>query len=93
MTDWLFIGLALAAGVGLGVLYFGGLWLTIRRLPETRHPALLTMGSYLARLALTMAGFYFVMDGQLSRLIAALAGFFLARQILVRRWRPGPAPN
>ena len=74
-------------GVGLGILYFGSLWLTVRRLPDTHRPALLLLGSAVGRMALTLLGFYLVMGGRWERLLACLAGFILARMVLVRRLR------
>ena len=40
---------ALMAGIALGVFFYGGLWLTVRRLLMTRHPVLLTLGSFCVR--------------------------------------------
>jgi F1F0 ATPase subunit 2 len=84
MTDVFGIALALVAGICLGLFYFGGLWLTVRNLSTTNHPALLTMGSFLGRMAITLAGFYLVMGGGLGYLLASLVGFVLARQASIR---------
>lgn len=81
---------ALVAGAGLGALYFGGLWLTVRRLADARRPALLFASSFAVRTALTVTGFYFVMDGRWERALAALLGFVIVRQLLVSRLRPAP---
>ncbi len=86
------IVLSVAAGVGLGLLYFGGLWLTVRRLAGSRRPALLFGSSFVVRLSLTVIGFYFVMDGSWERALACLGGFLIARQILTFWLRPDPAP-
>lgn len=93
MNDWSLIVLAWIAGAGLGVFFFGGLWLTVMRLPSSRHPAILTLASFFGRIIVTLAGFYFISGGELARLVAALVGFLLARQVLVNRWRPGPAKD
>lgn len=79
---------AFVFGLGLGTLYFGGLWLTVRRLPTARWPVFLTLGSLFARLATVMAGFYLVMAGQWERLVACVAGFTLTRFAVVARTRP-----
>jgi F1F0 ATPase subunit 2 len=92
-TDLLFLLLALAAGGGLGLLYFGGLWLTVERLATARHPSLLFLGSFFGRLVVTLGGFFLVMGGRWERLVACLAGFILVRSLLLARWRPGPAPG
>lgn len=88
MSNLLPLILALAAGIGLGVFYFGGLWLTVRRLPTAQRPALLSLLSFFARLGVVLFGFYFVMDGRWVRLLVCLLGFLGARVILVRRWGP-----
>lgn len=90
IRDGVALILALAAGLGIGVFYFGGLWLTVRRLPVTRQPALLMAASFLGRTVVGMLGVYLVMGGELSRLLACLVGIIVARVILVHRLRPEP---
>jgi F1F0 ATPase subunit 2 len=89
MNLFVVLPLAALAGAGLGLLYFGGLWLTVRRLADTRSPVLLFGASFLARTLLAVAGFYVVMDGSLARALACLLGFIVARQLLVSRLGPG----
>jgi F1F0 ATPase subunit 2 len=74
--------------MGLGLFYFGGLWLTVRRLPGSRTPELLILGSFVGRLAVTLAGFYLVMGGRWERLLACLAGFLITRTFLLYRLKP-----
>ncbi len=88
VTDALWLALALVVGLALGVVYFGGLWLTVKRLPTTRRPALLFFGSFLARTALVVAGIYLVMDGRWERVAVCLAGLLVARVVLTRRLGP-----
>jgi len=76
-----------AAGMALGLLYFGGLWWTLRHLPGMRRPVLLTVGSFLLRTALVVAGLCLVAGGRWERLLVGLLGFLLMRQILL--WRLG----
>jgi len=84
----LWLVLVFTVGMGLGLFYFGGLWLTIQRLPQSQHPGLLTLGSFLLRLLGCFAGFYAVMDGSWLHLLLALLGFLLVRHFLVRHWGP-----
>ena len=79
------LSLALIAGIGLGLFYFGDLWLTVQRLPATRAPALLMFGSFLARLGLTLFGFFIVMHGSWERLTICVLGLLLTRTLVVRR--------
>ncbi|MDL1964441.1 MAG: ATP synthase subunit I [Deltaproteobacteria bacterium] len=88
MAATLIFILAFAVGIGLGMFYFGGLWLTVRRLPAARHPVLLSFCSLFCRMVVVMVGFYFVMDGHWLRLIVCMLGFLGMRSILVRLWGP-----
>jgi len=93
MSPLLLPVLAWVAGLGLGLFYFGGLWLTIRRLPTCRRPAPMLIGSYVGRTALVLVGFYFVMGDRWERIAACVLGFMVARQILIARLRPDPTPD
>ena len=91
LLGWL---LAVLGGAALGLLYYAGLWFTLRRLPEQAHPALWVFGSFTLRLAVSMAGFYAILgsDRNLTRLGLALLAFIMARVLLTRRLRPIPPP-
>ena len=84
-----YLSLVFMAGIGIGLFYFGGLWVTVRRLPTTRHPGLWTLGSFMGRTGLSLLGFYVAMGGRWERLLVCLFGFLLGRHFLVRRWRTG----
>lgn len=81
--------LALLAGFGLGVLFFGGLWLTVRALPRARYPAALMLGSFWGRTALVVAGFTSVIRRRWENALACLVGFLIARLLLARFVRAG----
>ena len=71
-----------AAGALLGLLFFGGLWLTVTKGMSSPHPALWFFISMLLRTGVVLTGFYFVTAGQLERLLACLAGFIVSRLII-----------
>lgn len=83
MTGVVPLLLAGAAGVGLGALYFGGLWLTVRALPHSGRPVVLIAGSFLVRMAVIAGGFYPILGAGWDRLLACLAGFVLVRVVVV----------
>ncbi len=85
MPEILPLILSLGAGLILGVIYFGGLWHTVQKLPEMQKPASTMFWSFAVRAGIAITGFYFVMGGQWERLVAALLGFILVREVLVRR--------
>lgn len=88
MNDTLGLVLSLIAGVGLGAVFYGGLWWTVRRGISSPRPALWFIGSLLLRTGITLGGFYLVADGQWQRLLLCLLGFVLARPLVTRLTRP-----
>ena len=74
----------LVGGATIGVLYFGGLWATVRRLPSARRPGLLALGSFAARAAVAVAGFVLLLAGDARRAAVALVGFVAVRIVAVR---------
>lgn len=79
---WIF---SFTFGIGLGVFYFGGLWLTMRRLPDSQRPELLTLGSFLGRSAVCIFGFYLIIGTGLEGLAFSLAGFIFTKIAMVCR--------
>jgi F1F0 ATPase subunit 2 len=67
------------AGFGLGAIFFGGLWWTIRRGISSSRPAAWFLGSVVLRMGVALAGFYAVGGGEWTRLVACLVGFLTAR--------------
>ena len=76
----------LAIGFLAAMLYFGGLWWTVSRLPGVRHPNGWYFGSLLIRFALLMAMFIVILRvaGGAAGL-ASLVGFLAGRLIMVHR--------
>jgi len=93
MIETLSLLLALAAGVLLGSIFFGGLWWTVRKGFSSNQPALWFFGSLLLRTGITLAGLYFVAAGHWERLLACLIGFVLARLIVTRLARRATKPS
>lgn len=96
MADPAGLALALILGAALGALHGWGLWATVRALRRVRAPGLLLAASMALRTAITVAGFYLVMQGSATRLLVCLAGFIAARTLLTRRLGaapPAPPPG
>ncbi|EMP56523.1 F1/F0 ATPase, Methanosarcina type subunit 2 [Marinobacter santoriniensis NKSG1] len=82
----LYYGIYLAGGAVLGLAFLWGLWLTVQKLPTTRHPALLVFASLILRFAISLAGFYVIVQmGSWDQILVAVAGFTLPRLFLSRR--------
>ena len=93
MNEIVSLVLAGLAGVLLGMMFFGGLWWTIRKALTSPRPAVWFLGSMLIRTGLTLAGFYFVAGGHWQRLVACLLGFTLARLLVTRLTRVKEKPG
>jgi len=87
MNETLMQLLAWMAGSVLGVIFFGGLWWTVRQGVASQRPLLWFLGSLLLRVGITLAGFYFVSNGHWQRLLLCLLGFVMARLIVTRLTR------
>jgi F1F0 ATPase subunit 2 len=92
MINFFALPLALLIGIGLGLLYFGGLWLTVRQLPSTNNPVLLTLVSFFGRVSLCLVGFSWLMaktgDYAPLPLVVSLIAFFWIRNTLIERLKP-----
>lgn len=80
---------AAITGVILGLLFFGGLYWTVRMALGAKLPALWFLLSLMLRTGIVLSGFYLVSAGDFRRLLAALAGFIAARIIVSRLTKPG----
>ena len=88
MTEILHLTPPLAAGLMLGVVFFGGLWWTVIIGVSSPRPALWFLGSMLLRMSIALAGFYFAGREKWERWLLCLLGFALAR--LLVKWLTRP---
>lgn len=90
---WIRGGLALAIGMGIAWLYFGALWITLQRLVENvsaRRTAMLLVFSYVGRLTLALAAFYWLATWGVGFLVVGVTGFtFVALVLTAMRSRSG----
>ena len=77
---------AATTGAGVGLVFFGGLWLTVRQV--TRHPRgkLLLPLSSLARLAVVALVFLWLSREGPGVVLAGLVGLLLARWVLIHHF-------
>lgn len=84
-------------GAVASLIYFGGLWWTVRRLPTASNPSMVYLGSFLFRLAALMVGGYFLMQFGLPMFATAFVTFVVVRMMLTSvlgmKRRTAAAPN
>ena len=88
MSEALMMVLAWGLGAVLGVVFFGGLWWTVRKSLYSKHPALWIFGSLILRISIVAAGFYLFSGHYWGRLLLCLLGFIAARFGVIRLTRP-----
>lgn len=89
MIDVTALAIAFILGTALSGIYFGTLWLTVRRLVHNRQPAVFLMLSLLLRMSVILSCFYLILNGgHWDRLLAALLGFITLRSLLMRKFGP-----
>ncbi len=80
--------IAFILGSGLGLFYFGGLWLTVQQLPVTKHPYRLMFFSFLFRLGISLFILSLIISNNpklynvISLLVCCL-GFLMVRTIAI----------
>jgi F1F0 ATPase subunit 2 len=74
---------AAAEGFLLGILYFGGLWLTVTKGLTSSRPGLFFLSSTLLRTAVALSGFALISGGRLDRLLFSVGGFVAAKFLTI----------
>jgi F1F0 ATPase subunit 2 len=82
MNESIYMILAVLAGATLGILFYGGLWLTVKKGINAKSGGILFVLSFFLRTGITLVGFYFVSAGSWERMLACLGGFIAARFII-----------
>ncbi len=84
MNETLFMILAFIAGLFLGILFFLGLWVTVKKVVQAKIPAIWVLVSFFLRVTVILIGFYYVSQGSWQRLLVCVLGFIIARFMVAR---------
>ena len=79
--------LSALAGAVLALLYFAGLWWTVQRVADARHPIALLAVSFALRAAVAAGALLLIMQGDIGRLLVALGAFLIVRTAVLWRVR------
>lgn len=71
-------------GIFLGILYFGGLWVTVKQLAETNRPALMFVSSFLIRILIFTAGFYYAVTTGILQALICILSFIITRKVFLK---------
>lgn len=74
---------AFGAGLGLGLVYFGGLWWTSRRIARAAWPQAFYFVSFALRMALLLGGIWLVTGGRAATTALCLVGVLVGRRLTV----------
>jgi F1F0 ATPase subunit 2 len=86
---------AVIAGAVSSAIYFGGLWLTVKRLAHVRNPLVTYVASFVFRLVALGGGALLALQLGWQYLLAAMVGFLIVRyaitiSLCLPRSRPVP---
>ena len=87
MNEIILYVLIFIGGFILGIIFFGGLWLTVKKGVKSKIPAVLFVLSSLIRTAILLLVFYYLIRYDWVFSIFCLIGFILGRYIMVRKIR------
>ncbi len=76
--------LCFIVGLGVGALFYLGLWWTVVRHCSPGSRALWLWMSFIVRIAAVAAIFYLIAGDHVTRYILTLLGFMLSRKIVVK---------
>lgn len=79
MNEPIVLASAWITGVVLGMVFFWGLWWTVRRGLASPSPALWFFPSLIVRMAIMLGGMSLFLDEHWPRLLLYLVGFTMAR--------------
>jgi len=78
----------LIVGLLLGLFYYGGLWLILRRLEQLKYPAVWLGLSLLIRTLTVVFVIYLLFSDSWKQLLIVLLGMLITRFLLVKYIRP-----
>ena len=82
---WTQIGICLAYGLFLSLIYLGLLWFTIKSLNKTKHKGMWLFASGVLRISLFLFGAILFSQNNPARFLWIVAGFIITRLLLVSR--------
>lgn len=89
MSEIIYLIFYFIVGFALGLFFFGGLWLTVKKAVTSKMPALLFVSSFIIRVGVVVLVFYFISPGGWQALLASLLGLITARFAVIYLTKKG----
>lgn len=80
-------------GLLLGVLYFGGLYFSTQKFSSVKRPALFMILSFVLRMGILIAGFYYLSKSGYKNILIGLLGVMLVRFIMLFNIKNHPSKS
>ena len=71
-------------GLALGLLYFGGLWITVQKMAVSKNPRVLMISSWLIRLGIVLPGLWLVLK-QGAGVFCIAFGVFVTTRFVIQK--------
>lgn len=83
MNETMSMIVAFVAGIALGIVFFGGLWFTVKKAVHAKNPAIWIVISFILRISIILLGFYVIGFDHWQHLLLCLLGFIVARFMVI----------
>lgn len=80
-------------GIILGIIFFGGLYLTVLKMKKVRNPKMLMVVSFILRMAVLLGGLFYVSRNGYKGILFALFGIILLRFIMIYYYKQPARKN
>ena len=70
-------------GILLGIIFFGGLYWSIKQLSKAKYPAILMSISALVRMGVLIVGIYLLSDNNIKNILSILLGVILVKIVMI----------
>lgn len=73
----------LFVGIILGIVFFGGLYITVEKMSDVKNPSILLLISFVLRMAILIGGLYLVSRHGFKDMMLALLGIILIKLLMI----------
>jgi|LGVE01.1.fsa_nt_gb F1F0 ATPase subunit 2 len=79
--------LGFIGGILLGIVFFGGLYWTVKKVGRVKYPGPLMLMSAVARMSVLLFGIYFLGGNAINQVLAVLVGVVLVKFVMIFKVR------